>query len=333
MDRRTFLKFAAVGLSKPILWRIPEMPAVASSDDATKPLDNDLVNYPASQGAAEFRTLKDKVNKLFLNSAVDSVGEFLIVTNNRGLYVGYLANPTLTTSILYGYACNVTRTGKDNHVVGAQLNAWLADNITLVAGQIFGCVSQVGTGVLNSVATMVGNESAVCNFWHSNTNRKVGYNPVFKNRLDGAAAAASGLGANKYNAGAWAVYISSQVRGTDTAYCGWTKGIYFDQWSMDLWLNGATITRGYCIDTFDLNYDGGSDPRSAYRVDAVLRMRALQSIMWDDGVAARARMYMDPFTGRLTIANDGTPYGGSNVEKFGIDLNSGGIYKNGVLVL
>jgi hypothetical protein len=334
MKRRGFLQFLAVGFFKPLEnWSIPTMPAVASADDSTKPLDNDLVNYPASQGAAEFRTLKDKVNKLFLASQVDTIGEFLIVTNNRGMYVGYLATPVNTTSILYGYACNVTRTGKDNHVVGAQLNAWLADNVTLVAGQVFGCVSQVATGVNNSVATLVGNESAVCNLWNANTNSKVGYNPVFKNRSDGAAAAASGLGANKYNGSAWAIYISSQQRGTDGAFCGWMKGIYFDEWSMDLWLNGATNTRGYAIDAFSLHYDGGSDARTAYRVDAVLRMRTLQSIMWDDGVGARCRMYMDPFTGRFTIANDGTIYGGAMTERFGVDMNTGGIYKNGVLVL
>lgn len=306
------------------------MPAAIDSDDVTKPVDSDIINYPASQGAGEFRALKAKINKLFLLTGVDHDGEFLLTTNGRGIYVNYTATPVSGATILYGFASNVTRSGGDNHTVGAQVSGYLGNNITLTGTHAtFGVVTQAISGTVNSVGNLVGGEFAACNLWNANSATKLGIDCVFKNRADGAAAEASGLGANQYNLNALAVQISAQSRGSGGAFCGWTKGIYFTEFSLDLSNIGGTPTRGYAIDAFDLHYDGGADARFAYRVDAVLRMRSMQSIMWDDGAGSKIRMYMDPFTSRLTFTNEGI---GGIAKFFEVHVTTGALYRNGVIV-
>lgn len=297
------------------------MPAAVNADDATKPLDNDLVNYPASMGAAEFRALKAKVNAVFLATGINKPGqEYLVELNGTGLYSKYSVNPALTTTILYGFASDVTRTGKDQHTVGGQFSAYLGPGLNLAAGEVFGVVSQAISNS-TSVATLVAAEFAVGNFYPNITTQGlIGVDIVFKDRMDVETTPAAGLGANRYNVNAVAIQVSAQARGTAGEYCGWNTAMKFTEFSMDL----AAGVRGYGIDFKALHYDGGGDPGTAYRVDAVIRMRALQSIILDDSGTDKLRFYFDPFSGRIVFTTGGA-------ERWGLDVATGQVYKNGLL--
>lgn len=295
------------------------MPAVVDPDDQTKPTDADAILYPASSGAGEFRALKNKVNALFKAISVNADGEFLLTTNNTGIYSKVTANPSNNAAILYGFASNVVRTGKDNHTVGGQFSAYAGPGIVLAAGQIFGVVSQAISDP-TTPAVLVGAEFAVCNLYHNTGTQALwGCNIVFKDRGDGAATPVGGLGANRYNVNSKAIVLSAQPRGTAGEFCGWNTGIFFDATAMD----SSALGLGHAIDTASIPYLGGADPATAYKCSSILRMRAMQSIIFDDSSTA-VRIYFDPFASRIKITNGG-------VERWGVDVGTGQVYKNGVL--
>jgi hypothetical protein len=302
------------------------MPAAVNADDITKPLDDDVVDYPASMGAAEFRALKAKLNNMFLLTGVDQEPDAskLITLNGRGLYANFTDNPSSDVKILYGFASNVRRSGHDNHTVGGQFSAYLENNLTLSVGQTFGVVANAIAGATNSISGLVGIEVSAIQQNNNNNSNSVGIDIVFADRI-GAAAAPGGLGSNKYNNKSVAVNISSQTRSTSGEFCGWNTGIKFNEYCMDLAVNGGT-QRGYAIDFFPLHYDGGLDPATAFRVDAVIRMRTLQTLLWDDNAGGKTRVgFLYPGgVAKFCITQNG-------VERWSVDVNTGQVYKNGIL--
>ena len=104
--------------------------------------------------------------------------------------------------------------------------------------------------------TVLGGEAAAANFvgYDANTPVIVGWDVVFKNRMDVETAVRNNNG-NRFNYNARGLMISSQLRGTDGKYCGWNSGIWFGGGSLDLdagrdWcvgiaFNQACWTAGY----------------------------------------------------------------------------------------
>lgn len=113
-------------------------------------------------------------------------------------------------------------------------------------GSTWGAVVEARNGYFNLytptvASTLIGLEADVVNQYSNSIFPLVGINTVFANR--NTATPSGGLGSNKYNNNAWAIYISSQPRSALGEYCGWTKGIYFDPISMDLSI-GAILAVG-----------------------------------------------------------------------------------------
>lgn len=294
------------------------MPLAPDPDDSTKPTDNSAANHPVSFGAAEFRALKDKVNQLFLLTGVDAPSgpdptEKLVTTNGVGILTNVQHNPVDAATILYGFATVVDRTGKDNHTVAVMATAIASNNNVLTGDRgTFGIVTQA-ICQNGSLSNLIGGELAVANLNGNKGSEALwGLNLVFKDRGDGDLTPAGGLSANRYNLNSVAIQIDSQQRGTAGEFCGWSQGIVFSEWSMDAALPGV---RGYCLDTYALHYDGGVNPDTAFRVDAVIRMRSLQSILWYDGVN-KVKMFFDPSVGRFKWTLNG-------IEKFSFDIGSG----------
>jgi hypothetical protein len=134
---------------------------------------------------------------------------------------------------------------------------------------------------------------------------------VFKDRGDGVATVTEGLGANEYNLGAMALFLSSQTRSTAGEFCGWRRGIYFDTDAIDADVNGG----GIGIDFAKVHYYGGTDPLTAFRMTAAIRLRDYQSILWNgdptlpndptEPAATPIRTYLNSSIGRWVLTNTG----------------------------
>ena len=250
-----------------------------------------------------------------------------IINFNAAWYVTYTSS---LANIIYGFASNVYRSsGADpNYTVGGQFSAY---SQTGVSAQNFGVVSQ-SVNEPGGLSVLIGAEFAIAQQTHNFTGAKVGTNIVFKDRGDGVTAAPGGLGSDEYNLGAIGLWITSQQRSTEGEHCGWRRGIDFDEYAMDSDLNGGAIG----IDFAHVHYYGGTDPLTAYRMTAAIRLRDFQSILWngdptlpDDPTEPTnpIRTYFDSQAtpnARWKITNTGT-------ERFGVDVVTGDIYVNGVL--
>jgi hypothetical protein len=288
------------------------MPAVIDADDSTKPLDDDAVDYPASQGAGEFRALKAKINEAFLLSGVGANSEFMITMNGKSWYSSVTGTPAVIAA-MYGHSSNITRTGGTQSTVGAQFQAFLANGVAGTDG-VFGVIGSAIHGDTGSSGPLTGMIAQIYARDHNNVAALHGLTVGFGNRL--AATPTSGLGNNKYNNNSQAIYITSLQRSVDGEYCGWSNGIVFDEYSMDQKFGGI---RGACIDTYALHYDAGGLPSTDYRVDAALRMAIGQSILWDTA------------GGKYRITG-GTIYGPmiafwqNDTIRFGVTMNTGAVF-------
>lgn len=168
-----------------------------------------------------------------------------LLNSDKGLYVNYSST---VQEIIYGFACNVRRAAGTAYTVGAQINSWAEKGVT---GGQWGIatesISMPGSNVFNA-----GIESSVAVLTDSTQLPKWGLIPVFKNRSDGAAAAASGLGANRYNYFTKGLNFTTQPRSSAGEFCGWNVGIEFgdywgDQELVPAWNNTTTYQGGQCV--------------------------------------------------------------------------------------
>lgn len=250
-----------------------------------------------------------------------------LINFNAGWYVTFtssLANP------IYGFASNVYRSAGSgvNSTVGGQFSGYAMTGVTSTT---FGAAGQAW-GQPGNASDLIGAEFDCINEADGHTNAKVGTNLVFYDRAGGVATVTNGLGSNKYNLASKALFISSQTRSTAGEYCGWRRGIDFDPDALDRDLNGTAIG----IDFARVRYYGGTDPTTAYRMTAAIRLRDYQSILWNGDPtlpndptdpASPIRSYFaqsSPPNGRWVLTNTG-------IERFGVDMTTGDIYVNGVI--
>lgn len=284
-------------------------------NDATLPLDNNA-SSPASEGAGELRALKDKINKLYLSTGVDATFPKLIDTArgfNFDITDGSIAD--LRTS-KFKITRNVNAATKNTF--GIHSEAALANGVSVTTGMVAGlfCFSTIGTGCVftNAYALNVG----IYQQTHNATGQCIGGYIMFANRLDGLAAAPGGLGSNQYNNNAIALMFDAFPRSSSGEYCGWKYGIRFGQYSMDRDFNGP----GYCIDFGLIRTIGSADPLLNFPMKAAIKLQQMMGIIWDNG--DNIVLYWDNNTNRFTLKNGGT-------ERWGVDTNTGQVYKNGVL--
>jgi hypothetical protein len=81
---------------------------------------------------------------------------------------------------------------------------------------------------------VIGLEAAAANMSHDNRGAVLGIDVVFKNRMDGAIAAAiPAVGENRFNQHSVALHVSAQPRSPAGEYSGWQTGIKFAAASLD----------------------------------------------------------------------------------------------------
>jgi len=236
-------------------------------------------------------------------------------------------NTALATDV-YGMAIDIEGTGGAGLTVNALLNAANQN------GSNRGCYP-LNTQAWNKPGgggVLVAAEFAAINETNNFTGSKWGCDIVWKDRPDGVATVVQGLGADEYNLGAFGLVFDSQARSTAGEKCGWRRGIYFTPDALDADANGAAIG----IDFAKVRFYGGTNPLTAYRMTAAIRMNAYQTILWngDPTLPNDPTEPVNPIrtyfasaaapTGRWVITNTG-------VEIFGVDVVTGGIYINGVL--
>lgn len=259
-----------------------------------------------------------------------------LVTVNQGIYSQYQSS---AADIIYGFASNVVRTGGTPLTVGAQFSG-----ISGQSGEIFGANTNA-IGLAGASGPLVAHEADIGSYEPSNAQPKVGYNAVFADRSGSnpgqysyafpsgtVSNPGSGLGANLYNYNAWAFWLSSQARSATGEYCGWNRGLLFDEYALDSQTDATFAgSRAYPIgiDFSKIHYYGGSDPVSAFNLEAAIAFRDLQGILWNrDPVSPgtqvnKIRSHFNPFSGRWVLTNSGT-------ERFGIDVSTGALYLNGL---
>lgn len=226
---------------------------------------------------------------------------------------------------IYGTAANVVRTGGNAYTVGGFFTGQGATGTSqLVWGIVTQAIAQPG-----STSGVTGAEHGAANMTNNNTNVKTGVYVVFKDRPDGQAGTTQALGPDQFNAVTRGIWIESQPRSTTGEKCGWRRGIYFGEYSLDLDYLGTAIG----IDFGDVHYYGGTDPTTAYRMTAAIRLRGYQSILWNGGPGdptdpgAPVRTYCADSASpaaRWVITN-------TNAERFGVDVVTGELYVNGKL--
>lgn len=262
-----------------------------------------------------------------------------LLTVDKGIYSAYNSS---AADIVYGFASNVVRDSGSSFAVGGQFSAIGTSGAT--AAMFGGNVNAVG--LASFADALIGWEIDIGSFTPANTSAKRGLTVIFKNRADGAtnpgeynypfpfgtySSAGGGLGANKYNAAAVALHLDSQQRTATGEYCGFVRGLLFDEYSLDSETNAsAPATRAYPIgiDFSNLHYYGGTNPVTAFNLEAAIALRDLQTIWWNRDPSApfstnKIKSYFNPATSRWIIDNGGA-------ERFGVDVVTGTIYINGV---
>lgn len=208
------------------------MPYVPNSDDATNPLDS----TPASTAAAEFRALKTKINKLFLNSSFDDVN------NTVGILRGINAiNVGAPVDTLIGIVAAVNRSGGVNSVIAANASAVLANNVTLdVTAALVGLNVEAWTSEVASIASSVYGMSGIkTTVVQQNEDGQAGWVKGIESRFQDRSTAGdgnpvlAGLGSNNYNKLSTAFYVTSQRRSSAGERCGWSVGMRFEDYSLD----------------------------------------------------------------------------------------------------
>lgn len=194
--------------------------------------DSDVLRYSPNMDVGDYKLTVARNNA---NLNADAT--------KRGHYFAQEFDSALPGSgQIFGYVANIKRTGGTRRVVPGQFNGY---GLTGTSDTVWGIATEAWNGDATTAGTgstpLVGAEMSVISQYSVNTAPLIGADVVFKNRADGAAAALGGLGSNAYNRASVGIRVSSQARGTDTAFCGFRKGIEFAASSLDESLDGRAI--------------------------------------------------------------------------------------------
>jgi hypothetical protein len=273
------------------------MPYTPNPDDAAAPLNTEF----ASSAALEFRTLKAKLNQLFLSSAINSSENSI---NSTKAFV--VDNTGGSGSELWmGVRGAASRTGGTGSVLAGFFSAALADSVTQASGgAVRGTLVEAFTGSVDSVCGtpgLSGVTSVVVQRNHSGQDVTAGMIVKFQDRTDAldAGAVVGGIGDDLYNKNAIGLLFQSQARSTEGERCGWTRGIVFDSNAIDEDAN--TISHPSAIDFNGLAaYDSVLMP-----VPFNLNASAIEVVATTNGGATTPPTTLLGFL-RFTVAGVGT---------------------------
>lgn len=324
-------------------------PQTPKTDEAWQEWFNRVFQTLYEGGAAKFPKVTVANNEGSGSFHADSFMVQELLSVDCGIYSHYSSD---NGSIIYGFACNVTRSAGNQLTVAAQLNAIGPRQGT---GTVFG-VATTALGGAEFAGAMVGMETTPANVYHDNRSAKVGLDAVFKDRGDGATTVTT-LGSNRYNYFACAHWITSQPRSATGELCGWTRGMSFlgeclDEQTPPAWNAAVTYSAGMVVSsggvlwqaiTTSLNQvpavpsafwvqhtaagvvalaigiDFSSVPLSVLaRTSSAIRLRDTMRIDWE--VTGTVGTYFDPATGALRLCNLGA------VPIFAVNAVSGELF-------
>lgn len=259
-----------------------------------------------------------------------------LVRVNKGFYSAY---DTSVSDLAYGFAANVVRSSGTYVTVGSQCSAIANGTAATMFGANFNAL-----GLAGHTGALIGLEIDVGAFTPESTAAKLGLYLLFANRASTNPGqynyvlpsgtytnTGQGLGSNYYNKQSIAIQIESGSRSATGEFCGWTRGIRFGEYALDAEKDAAypsTTAYPIGIDFSSIHYFGGTDPVTAYNLEAAIAMRDFQCVWWnrDPATAATAtnkiRSYFNPATARWVLMN-------GNTERFGVDVATGTLYSNG----
>lgn len=171
-----------------------------------------------------------------------------LINVDQGLYVNYF---TTVEQIAYGFACNVHHSAGSVSAltVAGQFNAW---GEVGSKGDIYGVAATAIGQPFSGTRNLIAFEPDIANFVSSSTGAKWGVNPVFKDRMDGAASTVEGLGSNLFNYNSIGTNYTSQARSSAGEYCGWNIGeAFFNGWcdecTVPAWVNTTSYFIGNMV--------------------------------------------------------------------------------------
>lgn len=143
-------------------------------------------------------------------------------------YLGWVSvirsfvNQPVLPAIFHGHGM-----GAGGRVWGSSVESWTGDQTTTPTG----------------AHELTGHEAAIVSQWDNNDQPLQGYRATFWNRpsADSDKPVKMGKGANKYNLNSSAFSVWSAGRSSAGEYSGWSRGLYFHQWSLDRTVNGKAI--------------------------------------------------------------------------------------------
>ncbi len=282
---------------------------------------------------------------------------------DKGLFVTNIS--TNATQPGYGFAASVKRSSGYAQAIGQQIDAY---GLSSWSGLVYGASLTAWRG-RDSNGTLVGTSSSVVSLNPNDEAEKVGFNVTFYNRESGASQGGNaqnvlgltgyGTGANKYNTNTRAIQVQAQARSESGAtYCGWNRGIVFDNGSLDVAIlpaySGSVAYRvGQQVTSGGVNYqcrvatspgiappnasywvvlESGSAPRKAIGIDfsgmddttagnirTAIKIRNQMPITWDTEEFIDTKY--DPLTGRWSLYNMG-------VERNSFDVTTGDVLVN-----
>lgn len=203
------------------------------ADDSAAPLNTEF----ASSAANEFRTLKAKINKLFLASSINDAQNSV-----RLLLAPVVINEGTNgdgggSDLLFGFLGDAVRTAGDGSTLGGYFTANVGDNVTAAgSSRSAGILVESYSGVTNSnLGQQTGADINVIQRNNAGQTFVYGVSVRFYDRpsaLDGGPVE-GGLGSDLYNHYSVGMIIQSQRRSSSGEKCGWSRGIRFEDYSLD----------------------------------------------------------------------------------------------------
>lgn len=184
---------------------------------------------------------------------------------NKGLYSQFDTDIPLDA---VGYRSRVTRIGGSGDTYGAKFEAFAEDGTEPVTGMY-----AFAGSLISAASALVALDGVVRAQNSNNAQAKIGARVRFENRVSDSSSVV--VGANLYNENSIGFLITSQARSTNGEFCGFARGIVFDENSLD-----KTTTRDAVgIDFADI-------PAAALAfIDSAIRLRANMGIEWNGDTA------------------------------------------------
>lgn len=287
-----------------------------------------------------------------------------LINVDQGIYVTYSST---VQQIIYGFACNVHRSGGNSFTVGAQINAWGERGST---GDVYGIACTALVQPFSDPRNIIAFEPDVANAANNNTGQKWCINTVFKDRGDGATNTTQGTSTgNRFNYAAYAWVLTSQARSADMERCGWGVGMQFlDGWcdlmTPRVWSSTVAYIPGDIVSSGGVNWkciifntnstptsintnwvqygnatDGGSAQASAVGIDftplsATTMSRMVSAIRLRNTMVlhweetASVGTYMDSANGRHVLSANWNTGTTSYVRQLQVDVSTGVLWVN-----